>query len=404
MKKSNLSVFLILLIFFVACQSNETSNGNLNQEPILEELTGNLEETGSNVDLESIFYLTSNHEGILLVDLTTGKLLESHILEEHIGVSSTFDFNNGYYGALVGNLNQDDLAFRGLIDFDDRDWEIGHDYQYKFLIFDQSLNLLETLQLNEDSFYTGPANFSHMVDIVTFENGELEIYFLPSRVNFDSAGNVLISDYSIIQKYNVHTSEGITLFEIEAELQEIVKIDHEKFFFTGFEPSGQIIDGIEVMQLTYGTINVATGETNIQRSDFQHHEIVTTDNHILLTQRDFRWDVMELGNTVLIFNLLTKDSELITLKEGDSLHPRFSQDETYIATISYDGAYFRKYDLTNGDLVYEQSIDDFDELFMIDNIGHHITPIVFSITDSTYAIHLFTGLGFYRFHQLITIP
>jgi len=409
MKFLKLFSLLILMVFLGACQDNEIGNDDpyyiedssqiANEDPILE--TPN-EESVLAVELEPIPYLTrneGNEASVVLIDLVTGEILATYDVEgENAWVSRVFDFNNGYFAALVGVSSQIDLAFRGLIDFDDIDSEREHDYQPRFLIFDQDLNLLETLSIDENSVYAEWINFSRMTDVLIFDDGELLVYFSPISAVFDGNNAYII-------EYNLHTGEVKNFATNVREVGEMLFIDSERLFFAHSAFEGEN-DELGMFVTTYGVLNVLTGEVSVRREEgFAYQQFIATETHVLMSEQDRRWDDVELDNAVMLLNLLTMESQLLSLGEGDSLWAYLSLDVEHVVTISEDLSYFRKYQISSGSLIHEIAIDPMREYIMVGDMRFSFSPVISPITESIYAVSLFIHtIGFSQIHQLVTIP
>jgi len=419
MKYAKILTILFTVILLSACNSNGETVDHENAE--VTEVTGDESinnessdiQTEKNsieelVDLEPVPYLTRNEATVLLIDLVTGAELATYVLEEeHAWVSQVYDFDNGYFAALVGVSSEQHLFHRFLMDLDDVDWDtvLDHDYQLRFLIFDGELNLLEELPIDTSNATSYEfIHFHNMNAFVTFENGELLIYFSPNRA-------IVGSNYSNIQKYNIHTGELITLFEIDAYITELIKVDDERLFYV--RPIDNFHDPNSIVGVEYGVINLVTGETSIHRKEFHHQQIIATGTHVLMSEQNRRWDDdNEPRNAVLRFNILTMESELLALREGDGFWAYLSLDEAHIVTINEDFSYFRKYEITSGNLLYEVAIEPMEESIVVENedmafssLEVSVVPVIVPITDSSYAIYLDNVLfGFQRFHQVVIIP
>lgn len=390
---------LLFLIFLTACQDNKVENSDDSQHESLSQMIGeDINDISPSLNLELIPHLTRNEGTILLIDLVTGDTIAEHTLEhEHAWVAELFDFDHGYYIALVGISSESHLIHRGKMDatdFDDEDWNRllfqEHDYELEFLIFDQELSLLEALpvevndELNIDIHGVG--------GVLTVDDGELMLYFSPYR-------HVTGATYSSIQKYNLHAGEQTTIIDgidMDINIYEMKYIDDEHLFFishSGGPDLGPILS-------TYCVINLATGEVDVEtREGFLNLiPLGGTDPYILLFSReehvaDEQW---------FILNPLTMENEVVQGgEEGlDKRLARLSLDGRHIVTIDEDNLYFRKYEVDSGNLIHEVRIDPID---------NSIATAIFPITDSIYAIHMYdefsNGLfGYQGIHQLIVMP
>ncbi|MCL2559136.1 MAG: hypothetical protein FWE07_01500 [Turicibacter sp.] len=409
MKRFKLVSLFMLVAFLAGCQTNgssESKEATFNDnESSRQELI--LDDTGITTDLEAIPYLTRSENVILLVDLVTGQTLTEYVLQdEYAWVGEVFDFDNGYYAALVGISSQQHLVHMGLIDPDEVDWDredqAEHDYQVQFLIFDQDLNRLDSLPIDDrdQEFFVD----LYWVDVsVTFDGSELFLYFSPSRVraNPDNPMEVIFDDYSTLQTYHVTTGELRTLVsELELDVRQTFRISPEYLFYFNVEGLGGGGGDASNIRSIYGVINLETGVIDsFEREGIWEIIQYETSSHVLMARR----------GEVLVFDFTTMQTEMVHLREDDfsSYQSQLSLNRNHLVTLSDDHVYFRKYDITSSDLIKEIAINPIDydpsdhTAWMIG--GNALTPIIFPITDSVYAIHLFDRFGYQGMHQLIDL-
>jgi len=400
-----LAGLLLLAVFLVACQSNEIdniSNGGEQQHAIDD---GESSAVDLGAVVESFPYLTYRGAEVLLVDLITGETLASYYVEDQYAeVSSVFNFNNGYFVALVGVMSPHELAIRRG-DFNAE--LVEHDPNPRFLLFDDDLNLLEVFWINDTPYNS---NFPFMFDLLTFYNNELVVFFMiaedPSR-----PGNLLL------QSYNFHTEEVTVITQTDIAIQEFVSVNVDQLFFTGFinETGSPFDPGTFV----YGRINLESNVIEQQgERDFEPFGVDINNMQILIPEQreePLLEDIHQVHHGVLLFDLQTSESRILNLQEGDGHLARLAYDGNHVVTISRyvnrdtltsNFEYFRKYDLQVGALIHEIALDPIPELIEFADIRVSVSPVIIPISDNVYAIALFNDMnsGFYDIHQIIVLP
>ena len=398
---------MFLVLFLVACDENTTFDEGLQQS-----VAGENENVTNLTELnETLFfsYLTYHEAEVLLIDLATGDVLASYVVDEtYATVAEVFDFGNGYFAALVGILSPQEIAFRNR-DFD-AEW-VEHDARPRFLLFDEHLDLLEVFWLDETPY---EIYFPWMYGLLTFKNNELIVFFQ----TFEDPDFPEI----LFQSYNFHTGELITIAETDIVLLDFISIDSEQLFFRG--AINETGDPFAPATLAYGVINLVDGTIVKQRQDTFNtalgSQIDISNARALLPEQleVFMFeDNQQAYHAVLLVELVTLESRLFELQEGDSHLARFSYDGNHLVTINTvftpiedsfirEFAYFRKYDLETGAVVFETTLDPIPELVEFEQIQTWVTPAIVPISESVYAIVLInqTFFGFYNVHQLIVLP
>jgi len=148
-------------------------------------------------------------EYVALIDLLTGEELVTLMLEGDVDiVVDVFNFQAGYFAALVGVNNPVHLYFSGDApdDFDlNAAMEVDHDYQLRYLILDDELNVLHELPVTSEKL--NDANV-HVFNTVVYQHNELMVYFSPNYLFSDTDGTV-------IYRYHAHTGVEERLFEFD---------------------------------------------------------------------------------------------------------------------------------------------------------------------------------------------
>ena len=395
-----LSLFL-LVAFLVGCQNDETGNeeiypenGNLETvetENVNDETTDVQTEEypiEESTDLEPIPHVIGNHRYVnqlLLVDVVTGEEMANYEFGEYDSIEQIWDLCEGYFVVWVG---YEDLWWRSLRlgeeeAFDNR---TQSERNFRFVIFDEYLNYVETLLFNEEEFDIGLWG-----SVLRIVEGELFVYGW--EVSFEQTADLL--------RINAHTRVVERLFS-----SYIVNlhafIDDNQILFSRFstpDPGSPLAD----TYTAYGILNLENEEISLFKiEDYVYDRLIIDDLQVLITERGDLGATFELTNQVTVFDLENRTSEAIQLNDEDSTAAFFSYDGDHIVTININESVFRKYDFA-GRVVAEVDIE------LPDYFVHHNIRI-FPITENSYSMLLQTPVfrddpsSNGRHIQMITLP
>ncbi|MCL2559856.1 MAG: hypothetical protein FWE07_05155 [Turicibacter sp.] len=332
-------------------------------------------------------------EYLALMDLLTGDVLTTYELEDGEIVVNVFNFDNGYFGALIGMLDPldlyFDLYFAGLTD-DDFDLMAvidaaeEHDYQLRYLILDQQLNVLETLPITSEPLQD--ANL-HIFNLVVYEQGELFVYHVPNYLFHGSSG-------ANIYRYNVHTNVDELLFQMDhrINIHNMALLESGDLAFIGGRLTVNMYELGPLMY--YGVINLETNEMTLFNEYGFRHEAITSGGLQMLITEGVQIELIEDSRSegavttdrdeVILIDTGSMTQAFVSLPELESAFSQLSQCGQYLMTINADRTYFKQYEIINGTSVsLNQQIP-----LQLGNASDRVT--VFSLTDTIFAIHYLT--------------
>ena len=386
MEYTKILVICFTLILLSSCNGDEISE-NI---PIVDGSTGIIstpltdDEIIEELDVsEVVTSVVIDNSRIILIDVATGESLANHELDEHSVIDQVWDLGEGYYIVWGGEPSFD---AEGFVDND-----------FKLMIFDEGLNLLEALMYDEEEF---PQLFSSVLRLV---DGELFVYGLEAGADWGSMTDFL--------RINVHTQEVERLFEVKSsfEFYDFIN-DHQILIFE------RLVDWNEgSVNTNYGLLDIETGYTQLsERQGFAQGQISFHASKVLITESHVT-DVVK--NEIIIFNLDDLSSIFVQLEHEESMWAHFSYNGDYIVTINEEKSVFRKYGL-DGEMIAEVDIElptivtGVDEIPGEELYYHHIYYDfeIFPITEQIYALHIhisFSDIGLLlrdRHIQIITLP
>jgi len=427
-KKVRLLVLLLCLILFVACNGGDERNLEateiVNTETATEENNTGVTEIDDPITVADLpdyvpYIITRGSiawfsEYVAIIDLLTGDEMATLMLEcEADIVLEVFNFDNGYFGALVGVNNPVHLYFTGDApnDFDlEAALAVDHDYRLRYLILDQELNILQDLPVTSDAL--NDENTHAFGTLAVYEDGELIVYYSPNYL-FNTRETASIYRYHV----NTNTEEFLVELGHKITLHELFLIEPYLMAFTG----GRIAGADESAGVLgyYGVVNLATGQLDfINESGFRHSEIMSNGTQILVSEGlnvhvndDDNMYLTTDRNELLLINATTMEHGFVQLNELESAQIQLVADSYFFVTVSSDRSTFNKYEIIDGTsielvqsvaLVKSTEPDRPRELSLSEGGGR---PVIFQITDNMFVIHYLEGESSGgRVVELIVLP
>jgi len=384
MEKIKILGLIALLLVLVACGSEEESIE-------VNETTAPDEVEDATTQLHLIWGSTNHY--VVLIDGLTGEEVARYERSSGEIISGIFNLGNGYFGLLIREASEEEIAEGFFVS------TLEDDERHRYLILDESLNVIEDLVVtNEDFSYVGALFSAQPV----FEGGELMVYYV-----FTQMQAIWYDDVQSIRRYNVHTGETEVLFEFEDEalhLDRVVRVTPELIAFRGTRLNVE-------RAVEYGFANLTTGEFQLfDEADFHfnHSGFMSQGSHVLITEEFIPPVMGQFGGEpevergeVIVFNVETGVNRLIQLEGLESFWAILSLDGRYVVTIDPSHAYLRKYDVETGELAVEQAIDlegaRIEEIIAVSRGQYGVRMVtVVTPTDDESEIE--------RYFQLITLP
>jgi len=372
MKKKNWLI-LLLSVILIACQGAGESQvypveaETINNEPEVEvRLNGDSLENKIQLPDEIPHIISRGDvpwlpDSIVLIDLLTGDDIVTLNLADDVITIDVFDFNDGYFGALVGNY----------------DSVLTHSFiNGRFLILDEQLNVLQDLSLTSESFQN---HFERVAIHVSYQNDELIIYHAPNYLFHTE-------NLSSIYRYNVHTGIEERLVDLDLNNQivihELLPIGESLIAFMG----GRL--GNEESLMYHGIVDLETGRVSYYTEPaFRASRLMGSSVHIVISEEldlsgRMRESYQSLNrNEIILTNTQTMQRNFISLDEMESGHVRLLQDGRFFVTITADHSRFRKYEIIDSAsalLIQEVAIS-------LDDVFGQIE--IFPITETLFIIH-----------------
>ena len=374
MKKLKFLGLIAIILLLVACNGGDESvTGDGLETPGSEVPLGGVDpaDDENGAVLESLAYLVlgSTSDYVALIDALTGHSLATFEREDGQWIWDIFNFDNGYFGLLVGDaeLSEDGLGL-----------DIPDDERLRYLILDQNLTVIDELLITNEDLQDWSTRHS---SYVSYEAGQLVVYYVFDWMQAIWAGD---DQRQSIRKYDVHTGETEVLVETDDEalfLSKIWRLTSGKIAFTGNRLNDEV-------NIYYGFIDLATGAvTTFYQSGFRFTDKVSLANERFLLNEDFSAPTVGVGmlsvdlGVVLVVDAQTGRNYVVQLNGMESVWARLSLDGNYIVTIDETGNYFRKYEIPNGNLIYEVRLDtearpgSWLEIIPIADVGYAVYSI-----------------------------
>ena len=356
MKKVGLWGLIAIVLMLVACngESEPVGRDETDQASVVETEWRNSESEPVRGDadfiddaiLDSALHLVwgSNTTYVILIDLLTGNELTEFSVESGQIIWSIFDFGNGYFGALLSNLTDGGMMWNM------NDDSVTHDEEnWRYLIFDAELNIVDDILITDENLQSLTGHFT---TYVSYQGGELIIYYITHL----EAQN--------IYRYNAHTGTTEIFLEIVDDtlfFGDIHMMPSRYLVFRGTRLDDEI-------NVYYGFVDLGDNEMTIfSESSFRAtsnlNGLIVSGSHLLINE-DFSAPMMGGGNVltvergeVLVAHAETGNNYVVQLEGAESVWARLSMDGNHIVTVDETGNYFRKYEISNGNLVYEVRLD-----------------------------------------------
>jgi len=384
MKKIKILGLIALLLVLVACGS-EDEYIEINETTVPDEV----EEITARLHL----IWGSTNDYVVLIDGLTGEEVAHYERSSDEMISGAFNLGNGHFGLLIREASEEEMA-EGIFSSSNED-----DERHRYLILDESLNVMEDLIVTDEDFsYLGSLFSAQPV----FEGGELMVYYV-----FTQMQAFWHDDVQSIRRYNVHTGETEVLFEFEdtdLHLDRVARVTPELMAFRGTRTG--VTGAVE-----YGFANLTTGQYQLfDEADFHfnHSGFMSQGSHVLITEEFIPPVMGQFGGEpevergeVIVFNVETGVNRLIQLEGLESFWAILSLDGRYVVTVDPSHSYLRKYDVVTGELAVEQAIDlegaRIEEIIAVSRgqYGVRTVTVVTPTDDESEIEHHF---------QLVTLP
>ena len=317
---------------------------------------------------------TRNLHEVSLVNNVTGAVAKTYHFENHDFVYNVFDF--GYIlVAVVGTQSATILTIRDLITFEEMlTMELEEDKGDELLLylFDSELNVLATKPITNKHLQDALLWDAH--DLVG-KAGELFVYYSPFRHETGEA-------FASIRRYHVQTGETEIIASTSLlGVQNLLILADNLAMITSY----QLISDTN-SALTYGLVDLLTGEERFNVMDYYRGGQVRRANQDILiplaadTSSNFIDEDADYSE-VLIFNLLEHESRTVKLGPSSHLWARLAPDGATIITVTNDLSHFRKYDSSDGTLLFEIALEDVGDASLVE---------IFPLAMGQYATHLIT--------------
>ena len=351
--KKNIRYILIFTCFlFISCTAEESEFSTLNDQVETEYSTEYNNEEQLMENAEIIPYLIHDLENrniIKLVDLLSNEELYTFALNENIIILDIF--NSEGTSVVFAWISSDD------------EWNVFDNVsdRVKFLIFDDELNLIGEFFITDSELTKNWFTLTSTNDIV-FTGDSLSIYYLEDRMWTASS-----SEQQTLYRYDVFTGETHPLFEITDEnliINALRKIDEDVLFFNANRDGDQL-------NMYFGFINLETEEKTIHYETFNRGGFVYSGNHILFTEAP---DPNRLvpgqistfilsRSEIIVINTETMIQYTIPLSGLESMWATLSWDGSKIVTINDEFTVFRKIDIITSNVVFEQEVSIYGDVF-----------------------------------------
>lgn len=355
------SVLLVILAsgFLVACRGEsgepeivETPPAELNNHD--DQFIAPESDVAANHFLQD-FWLTwgSSNDYVSLIAVTTGATVGYFAVDEQETIWQVFNFENGYFGLLVGDRGTAEEIAEGVFISTNH----NQDEQLRYLVLNQALQVIADLPITDEGTYGLAYIGSWLGSYVYFTGTELLVYY-----PFTAIQAIWYDSVQGIRRFNATT--GVTqnlvaITEPGLDLNQIVRVNAETIAFRGHRLN---LYG----QLEYGFINLTTGTmTLFSEPDFNanHDGLITRGEHVLIAE-EFAPPTMGvagglsvLRGEVLAFNVVTGVNRVISLDGLASFWATLSLDGRYVVTVDEQLAYLRKYDVATGQLVNQVAVN-----------------------------------------------
>ena len=408
MKKIKIWGLIAIMFLLTACNertSNETeqeSNSTITQETSTQNTTPTLENNDPDNGSYLPYYLVWYGLEVALIDFTTGEKMGTFAVEEDVVLWNFFNLSNGYFALLVehglgdglSSIIWDEEGNQTIIDGSGN--EINpDDINLRMLILNNELTIVDDLEITNEDLQDITVRFG--MDVV-YEEGQIVIYYVTDW------WVQMLQDYEELQsirRYNLHAGVTDELFKISDTallLEKVRRMTPEVIAFTGTALHS------EIDALRYGFINLTTGEIVVfEESAFpiNSYDRLHTSNSTVLIREELApptmgvWGapISVLRGEVVVFNVSTRENRLIQLDGLESHWATLSLDGRYVVTVDPTFSYFRKYDISSGNLAVE---------YAINMQGDRVREIT-ALPDGRYGIRIATEDGTIHFN-LVTLP
>jgi len=249
----------------------------------------------------------SNFEGFRTFNVLTDEIIDEFLFDSNVIFwNPLIDLaEKGYYGTIV-RIAQD----------------AGND-DFKFLLLDQQLNVVNEFELDNDTF----SGVSLLSADVAYKDGELLLYFRDSNETWE---------WDNIYVYNIHTHERTLLFEMEE-----VFFVWELSFLNHYNQLVLLANHLDNDNLYYGVIDLETKElTLFYESGFEISEFEMVGNYLVMTGvRNYE------QNEIIIFDAISGDKRINLLNDREVGNPlgirtpsfvKMTNDGRFVLAVSFD--------------------------------------------------------------------
>jgi len=353
MKKSKLALLLISL-FLGACNTTEDIENPLVENPLVEAPPANGEEVAEpdennetvEVQLQLVSRMLTANNRVALMDLATGEEVMFHDFLEVETTAGQWELENGYVAVWV---EWRDLASMA---------EFGHDISEfvdmepnlsRFVILDNHLNYMETINFSEDAPLHQGDRFlrvSQQESSLSWRNGEVFIYGQTRSSNPNSVGGEVV-------RHNLHTGETEVITYLDLNLSLHGFLDETTvavFSSNGVMPSPE---------MRHGTLDLTTGELQLlDRMEVAVNNYTVDGNRLLIRELEVS-SVDGMGSAftgdVTIVDFQTLEVVTVSLQDEDSVRAQLIAESDTIATVSSEGDRLRLYNF-QGEMLAEASL------------------------------------------------
>ena len=394
MKNLKILISTLAITILTACNGYETyentgwaesrQNETINETAtMIIEIADDIVEEG--LDLEPILHFeTTKTNQVSLLYVTTNQVVATHEFADYEAVDKIWTLSDGYFAAFVGEENLWMRAQRlhieagntSLLDDVEFDHRTQTEKNFRIIIFDEKLNILETLPYDEEEF------IAIWGSVMKFTEGTIYIY----GSNFDADCFENASCY--FQRVNANALTVENLFEYNSR---------QPFVPQGFTTDNQLLVTVSSsgggpgqgnnpsFSLQYGTVDITTGEKRLlERENFWQLEVIYNESFMVISGNNTAGGIGhgQRRAEIIIYDIKNQSSTIIQTDDHDDLTMKFSFDGKYLITLNADGV-LKKYNMS-GELVAETLLDTA-------NTGdiNLFQSQIFPINNDIYIIHLY---------------